>query len=312
MYKITIKGGGLKHPWERKDIFFSQEDVLKPLEKNLSLLTQIFALNKFEEINPLGVEIHALLTRAPRVAFVEKIEIEDEKEFYEPGEKLIIKATIRPWRGEPVTKRLSLYIPKKAVGMCEIDVRAGGIEPVKEMAVLRGLTQITSLESLLREIAVQETNNMLIAEIGGPEMPEDKKAKRESTLGKMSKKRKDEDEKEDNEKQEIDTSEEEEDEEHKIPSFLTDTRLMSEVLKDKLQEGSICILDTNYYMDGLLRKFVKIKKPDDKADAIEQQLLKLMEAISKEEKKANKKNKDKKGTTETSTQYFKLKGTVGR
>lgn len=312
MYKITIKGGGLKHPWERKDIFFSQEDVLKPLEKNLSLLTQIFALNKFEEINPLGVEIHALLTRAPRVAFVEKIEIEDEKEFYEPGEKLIIKATIRPWRGEPITKRLSLYIPKKAVGMCEIDVRAGGIEPVKEMAVLRGLTQITSLESLLREIAVQETNNMLIAEIGGPEMPEDKKAERESTLGKMKKERKGEDEKEEKEKQEINTSEEEEDDEHKIPSFLTDTRLMSEVLKDKLQEGSICILDTNYYMDGLLRKFVKIKKPDNKADEIEKQLVKLMEAISKEEKKTKVKSKDKKGTAETSTQYFKLKGTIGR
>lgn len=309
MYKITIKGGGLKHPWERKDIFFSQEDVLKPLEKNLSLLTQIFTLNKFEEINPLGVEIHALLTRAPRVAFVEKMEIEDEKEFYEPGEKLIIKATIRPWRGEPVTKRLSLYIPKKAVGMCEIDVRAGGIEPVKEMAVLRGLTQITSFESLLRELAVQETNNMLIAEIGGPEMPEDKKAEHESTLGKMKKERKGEDEKEEKEKQEIDTSEDEDDDEQKIPKFLTDTRLMSEVLRDKLQEGSICILDTNYYMDGLLRKFVKIKKPDNKADDIEKQLVKLMEAISKEEKKAKEKAKDKNGMTESAVKYFKLKGT---
>jgi len=310
MYKITVKGGGLEHPWERKDIFFSQEDVLKSLEKNLSLLTQIFALNKFEEINPLGIEFHALMTRAPHVAFVEKFEIEDEKEFYEPGEKLIIKATIRPWRGEPVTKRLSLYIPEKAVGMCEIDVRAGCIEPIKEMAVLRGLTQITSFESLLRELAVQETNNMLIAEIGGPEMPDDKKSKHESTLGKMDKHRMAEDEKEEKEKQEINTEDEEDEDENKIPKFLTDSRLMSEVLKDKLKEGSICILDTNYYMDGLLRKFIKIKKSDDKADEIEQQLVKLMEAISKEEKKAKEKAKakGKDGTQEPSTQYFKLNG----
>ena len=72
--------------------------------------------------------------------------------------------------------------------MCEIDVRAGGIEPQKESAVLLGLNQITSLESLLKELSVQETNNMLIAEIGGPEMPEKKKKKHESTVGKMDKK----------------------------------------------------------------------------------------------------------------------------
>ena len=188
-YKVT--GGGLKEPWERKNIFFSNENALEPIEKSMKQLTDIFALNKFEEINPLGIEIEALMTILPRVAFIDSLKIIDEKEFYSPGDIIKLEVTIRPWRKEPVTEKIALKVPKDASGICEIDVRAGGIEPQKETAVLRGLSQITSLESLLTELSVQETNNMLIAEIGGPAMPESKKSKHESTLDKLDKKRDD-------------------------------------------------------------------------------------------------------------------------
>lgn len=300
MLRYKVKGGGLKEPWERKDIFFSHENALEPIEKNMKLLTEIFALNKFEEINPLGIEVEALLTRDPRVAFIEKLEIIDEKEFYEPGDIVKLKVTIHPWRKEPLEKKITLRVPKKAVGICEIDVRAGGIEPQKEEAVLLGLSQITSLESLLEELSVQETNNMLIAEIGGPEMPEEKqKKKHESTLGKMDKHRGDKEKDED--KKEIKTEDEDsEKSKTKLPDFLTETRLLSEIQKERLEEGTLRMLDTNYYMDGILRKFIKIKKSD--ANEFEKQFMELLEMMIKEEKKAADK---KKNSSEPTAQYFR-------
>ncbi|MDO4953454.1 MAG: SpoIVB peptidase S55 domain-containing protein, partial [Synergistaceae bacterium] len=266
MLRLGINGGGLKEAWERRDIFYSRENALEAIEKEMKLLTEIFALNKFEEINPFGIEVEALLTRIPRVAFIDSLKIINEKEFYSPGDVIELEATIRPWRKKPVVKKISLRVPKKAVGMCEIDVRAGGIEPQKETAVLLGLNQITSLESLLRELSVQETNNMLIAEIGGPEMPEKKKKKHENTVGRMNKKPRtgnhDEDGGEDENNdanREIDVEDDDDTAKmDKIPKLLTETRLMSEIQKERIEEGSLRILDTNYYMDGILRKFIKI------------------------------------------------------
>ncbi|MBQ0055712.1 MAG: hypothetical protein KBS54_06180 [Synergistaceae bacterium] len=314
MLRFGVNGGGLKEPWERRDIFYSRENALEAIEKEMKLLTEIFALNKFEEINPLGIEVEALLTRIPRVAFVDSLKIIDEKEFYSPGDVIELEATIRPWRKEPVVKKISLRVPKKAVGMCEIDVRAGGIEPQKESAVLLGLNQITSLESLLKELSVQETNNMLIAEIGGPEMPEKKKKKHESTVGKMDKKHRTDDDDKDGGEEDDDGANREIDMEDdddtakmdKIPKYLTETRLMSEIQKERIEEGSLRILDTNYYMDGILRKFIKIKKSGKEGLEELQEFLEMIEKAVKEEAKSSGSANESAGSpSESAAKYFK-------
>ncbi len=308
MIRFGINGGGLKETWERRDIFFSSENALEPVEKSMKLLTSIFALNRFDDITPLGIELEVLLTRIPRIAVIDSLKIIDEKEFYEPGDVIKLEVAIRPWRKEPILKKIALRVPKDAEGICEIDVRAGCIEPQKEDAVLRGLAQITSLESLLQELSVQETNNMLIAEIGGPEMPAEKKKKHDSTLGKMNQKRdgNDEDDKggkdaEYNDK--IDKKESDKDS-VKLPRFLTDTRLMSEIQKERLEEGSLRILDTNYYMDGIQRKFIKIRKSGKEGMKELEEFLKILEKAVKEELETSS-NKSRTDSEEPAVQYFK-------
>ena len=43
------------------------------------------------------------------------------------------------------------------------------------------------------------------------------------------------------------------------PEDFLDDRLQSEIRNESLKEGSLKIIDTNYYVDGILRKYIKVK-----------------------------------------------------
>ena len=76
-----------------------------------------------------------------------------------------------------------------------------------------------------------------------------------------------------------------------LPKILTDDRLRSEVRAETIKNGGLVIVDTNYYVEGILRKFIKIKKNpllddgDDELSAAE------AAAIMKEAGKSKKDDK---------------------
>ena len=269
--KYRFSGGGLTKGWERRNIFFDEKDLLKSLFKEFDELAKLFALNQFREIKPFGVEMDVEVTRSPRVVFIEKLVIVDPKDSYKPGDKIELAVTLRPWRKSPVVKKLALHVPPKAVGLCEIVVRGGGIEEPEQEALLSGLRAITNLDDLMRELSVQETNNQIVAEIGGPELPDIPKLKDAKA--------------EDKDGDEAAESDEEGDdggdEEAPLPKAMTDDRLRSEKRAEIIKNGGLVIVDTNYYVEGALRKFIKIKSPKGEEELSEAEAKELLKGADK-------------------------------
>lgn len=228
--KYKFYGGNLQNGWERRNIFFSDQDLMGSLLTEFDNLAELFSLNQFQEIRPLGVELDVEITRDARVVFIEKLEIVGKKDSYAPGERIDLEITLRPWRKRSMIKRIPIIVPQNAVGFCEILVRGGGIMEPEQESLASGLRAISNLDDLLKELSIKETNNQIIAEIDGPQ-----------SMGKEGK-----------EKPNIED--------------LLDDRLQSEIRAERIKKGAMVIVDTNYYVEGLLRKMIKIKRAGAKTE----------------------------------------------
>ncbi|MDD4159379.1 MAG: SpoIVB peptidase S55 domain-containing protein [Synergistaceae bacterium] len=251
--KYKFYGGNLPGGWERRNIFFSDKDLISSLLREFDGLSDLFALNQFQEIRPFGVDLDVEITRDARVVFIEKLEIANKKDSYSPGDKLELKITLRPWRKRSMVKKIPVTVPKNAVGFCEIVVRGGGIMEPEQESLATGLRVISTLDEMLKELSIKETNNQIVAEIDGPQL-KDKESK---------------DSKEN-------------------PSIedLLDDRLQSEIKAERIKKGAMVIVDTNYYVEGLLRKIIKVKRTDDKDDKEEAGPTSEEEAVMRAEAEA--------------------------
>ncbi len=223
--KYKFYGGNLANGWERRNIFFSDTDLIGSLLNEFDAFSELFALNQFQEIRPFGVELDVEITRDARVVFIEKLDIADKKESYSPGEKIDLEVTLRPWRKRSMVKKIPLMVPVNAVGFCEILVRGGGIMEPEQESLATGLRAISNLDDLLRELSIKETNNQIVTEIDGPQAKE-KGSKEKPSI-----------------------------------EDLLDDRLGSEIRAEKIKKGAMVVVDTNFYVEGLLRKMIKIKRP---------------------------------------------------
>lgn len=252
--KYKISGGNLDKGWERENIFFSDENLTNSILSEFEVLTKIFSLNQFQEIRPFGVDFDVKVTREPKVMFIEKIEIVESKDTYEPGEKIEIDLTLRIWRQQSKKKRMTLVIPENAAILCEILIRAGGKSAINNDSIANGLSTITNLEDLMKELSVVEKNNQIIAEVI-------------TSIGGNSKNNKGA--------------------EQELPDDLTDKRLQNEIQKEKIESESMLILNTDYYVEGKLSKFIKIKEVENK------EIREKKEVRGKENKLKNKSNINK-------------------
>ena len=284
MVTYSVDGGNMQPKWTRRDIFFSEKDVVKSLQKEIEAMNKVIAHNKFREISPCGVTVNVELTQEPRIVYIEKIEIRDKKEAYSPGDKLTVDVTFRPWRKDAVVKSFELTVPKNAMAFCEIAARGGGIEEPVQEPLVTGTRAITSFKELVRELSAKETNNQLIVEIGGPEDPtEDKKDEKQpqdksrgklasnATAGKES--AKDGDSKAKGSRGAKDSKE------SFSPSDLLEDRFVSEIKAELIKEGAMVIADTNYYVDGVQRTFIKIKSEGKEGEITDEQLAALIAAV---------------------------------
>lgn len=283
MLTYSVDGGNMKPAWTRRDIFFSEKDVVKSLQKEVEAMNKVVAHNKFREINPCGVTVNVELTQEPRIVYVEKIEIRDKKELYSPGDKLTVDVTFRPWRKDAVVKTFELTVPDNAMAFCEVTARGGGIEEPVQEPLVTGTRAITSFRELIRELGAKETNNQLIVEIGGPEDPteeKDEKAAPDKSRGKLSanatagkKDGKDGADKAGAQRGKKDAKE------SFSPADLLEDRFVSEIKAERIKSGAMVIADTNYYVDGVQRTFIKIKPKSGGEEISDEQLAALIAAV---------------------------------
>ena len=291
MLTYSVDGGNMKPAWARRDIFFSEKDIVKSLQKEVEAMNKVIAHNKFREIAPYGVTVNVELTQEPRIVYVEKIEIRDKKELYSPGDKLTVDVTFRPWRKDAVVKTFELTVPENAMAFCEVTARGGGIEEPVQEPLVTGTRAITSFKELIRELSAKEANNQLIVEIGGPEDPtegKDEKAEPGKNRGRLASDAtagkdggKDKAGKAGAQRGKKDAKE------SFSPADMLEDRFVSEIKAERIKSGALVIADTNYYVDGVQRTFIKIK-PNAGGEAMsDEQLAALIAAVqsSKSEEK---------------------------
>lgn len=219
--KITmeIEGGGLVDGWQRTNMFFSPTDIGKVMFSEFSDLSNAISLNPFYEIMPLGIHLDVEITSDPRVVLIEDVSL--SKKIVPPGGSFDVEITLRPYRKEPKIEKLTLTAPADIEGPCEVVVRGGGIEEPGQDSIEQGWRTIRSLKELLGEFSAMETNDEVVVEIRGfsPKM---------------------------------DVPEEMEAEEE------SQRKLLSQIKEEKIKEGSLKSLRSNYYVDGLLRRMIRV------------------------------------------------------
>ena len=291
MLTYSVDGGNMKPAWVRRDIFFSEKDIVKSLQKEVEAMNKVIAHNKFREIAPYGVTVNVELTQEPRIVYVEKIEIRDKKELYSPGDKLTVDVTFRPWRKDAVVKTFELTVPENAMAFCEVTARGGGIEEPVQEPLVTGTRAITSFKELIRELSAKEANNQLIVEIGGPEDPtegKDEKAEPGKNRGKLAS---DATAGKDGGKEKAGKAGaqrgKKDAKESFSPADLLEDRFVSEIKAERIKSGALVIADTNYYVDGVQRTFIKIKPNAGGEEMSDEQLAALIAAVqsSKSEEK---------------------------
>lgn len=229
--KITTRFSGNPsiEKWKRTNIFFSEKDVLDEMLKEFNLLTDLFAVNQFQELRPFGIDVTVELTQDPRILYVEDVEVPKDVVFH-PGDTVSFDITLRPWRKAPFKRTYSLVIPQKISGICELLVRGGGIAEENAEYMEAGWRSISSLPILLDELDAKETNDQMVIELRGQESLEAQIKKAKSAT----------------------------------PDDLMNDKLKSEQKHEKMKEGSMRIVRTNYYVDGLIHRLIKVEpnQPD--------------------------------------------------
>jgi hypothetical protein len=228
----TYTGNALPGGWKRTNVFVSERDVASDMLAEFNLMTQVFAVNQFQELRPFGIDVEVELTQEPRVLYID--DVVTPKGPFRPGERVSFDITLRPWRKAPFVRTYSLVIPEKVTGICELLIRGGGIAEENAEYMDAAWRSISSLPILLKEIDAKETNDQMVLEIRGQEAIADQI--RRAQKG--------------------------------DPDDLMNDKLKSEIREEKMDEGSMRIIRTNYYVDGIIHRLIKVEggKSDDGED----------------------------------------------
>lgn len=220
---VKVEGKGFVEGFTKKNVYFSDSDLMDQIvSREIMRLVSSMSLNRFKEIEPLGIHIELQVTREPKVVYIEKLDIPN-KDNVKPGQDLEVQVTLRKFRGEQEIKKLSLKVPDKASGLCEVVVRGGGIAEPSQISLMSGWRAITSFKEFLNEINAEESNNQVIVELlYGPLL------------------------------------EQEGDEGGENIPLDEEYELVSEMKKRRMEEGTLRIFETDHYVEGLLRRSLTI------------------------------------------------------
>jgi hypothetical protein len=228
----TYSGSALRGGWKRTNVFVSETDVAKSMLNEFTLLTQAFAVNPFQELRPFGIDVEVEMTQEPRVLYIEDVAV--PKEPLRPGARVSFDITLRPWRKDPFVRTYSLTVPPNVSGIAQLLVRGGGIAEENAEYREEAWRSISSLPILLRELDAKETNDQIVMEIRGQEALEAqiKKAR-----------------------------------EGNVDDLMND-KLQSEIRDEKMNEGSMRVVRTNYYVDGIIHKLIKIQRGAEEEEGV--------------------------------------------
>ena len=230
---LHVDGKAIPNGWSRKDIFYSDTNILKEAFEQAQAIINAYMIQPFSETMPAGFVVTIEATQKPKVMLIEDVVLSDDTA--KPGDEIGIDVKLRGWRMEPVIKSFTMKIPDDASeGVCELIVRGGDTEPMGQIAVDEGWKSIDSIQRMLTEFKAADANNELILELEVDRFDE--------TLTKAMNKKK-----HIKVKKESDLLPEQEE-------------YLSETKSRRIDEGTLRIFATDYYIDGMMKRIIHIEK----------------------------------------------------
>ena len=235
---LRIDGRNIPNGWARRDIFFSESNIASEAFKQAKTVINAFLTQPFSETFPAGFTVTVEATQLPKVLIIEDVETVSDAE---PGSEIEISVKLRGWRTEPVTRKFKMKIPEDSSGVVEVIVRGGGVQSFPQTAVDEGLKSITSLERLLTEFKAADGNNQLIIELNTDRM--------ENIIQNIRNKRK------------SSAKSKSEGRQERMPDFLPEEEeYLSETKERRIKEGTLKIYNSDYFIDGLMKRIIHVEK----------------------------------------------------
>ena len=227
---LKIEGKNVANGWTRKDIFYSDNNILEEAFKDTIEIINSYLTQPFAETMPTGFTLTVEASQKPRILKIEEI---NTVESAKPGEEIEVRVKLRGWRTKPTEKKFMLKIPENASGIAEIVVRGGISEPLQQIALNEGLKSIDSVERMLTEFKAADANNELILELATDTTAEDLKnaiARKNSGFNPT------------------------------LDLLPEETEFLSETKTRRIKEGTLKIFSSEYFIDGMMKKIIHVDK----------------------------------------------------
>ena len=232
---LRVDGKALPNGWVRKDIFYSDSNILGEAFKQTQAIIAAYMIQPFEETMPAGFTMTIEATQKPKVLLIEDVTLLTSADTVKPGGEIGVSVKLRGWRTEPTTHNFTMKIPDDASdGVCELIVRGGGTESMGQKAIEGGWKSIDSLQRMFTEFRAADANNELILELNTDRLNQELKKALARKKGKQS-------------KREPDLLPEEEE-------YLSETKAR------RIEEGTLRIFSSDYFIDGMMKRIIHVEK----------------------------------------------------
>ncbi len=107
----------------RENMYFDKNSIIKPLPVELQETVQVLLQNKLEKVRITNVDVNVDMSTEILVAEIKKVSVEEKK--VRPGDTIHLNVTMKPYRGEEMTRTVAYKLPKDAAGEIRLKVRGG-------------------------------------------------------------------------------------------------------------------------------------------------------------------------------------------
>ena len=230
---LRVDGKAIPNGWVRKDIFYSDSNILGEAFKQTQAIIAAYMIQPFEETMPAGFTMTIEATQKPKVLLIEDVVLSADTA--KPGGEVGVSVKLRGWRTDPTTHNFTMKIPDDASdGVCELIVRGGGTESMGQKAIEGGWKSIDSLQRMFTEFKAADANNELILELNADRLNEELK---KALARKKNKKAK------------------------PAPDLLPEEEeYLSETKARRIEEGTLRIFKSEYFIDGMMKRIIHVEK----------------------------------------------------
>jgi len=168
--------------FKRENMFYSPDNINEMAVSEIHELLALLASNQFQAVDVLDVKVNVTVDPERRTATV--MAARPAALTAKPGDKVGIVVSLKPFRGETITRVVPFTIPKnQAPGPLTLEVRGGGTVPLIELLKRQAATggevlklvdklKTKTFADMLKELAERDHNNDIVVEMLDADMGE--------------------------------------------------------------------------------------------------------------------------------------------